>query len=67
MQDKDHYHNHGRGRNISCKNYHCKNYKKKIGRSRGFFSDTVYYPLCGQEGLEHSYICTVGKNGIMYC
>jgi len=67
MQLEEYHNNHGRGRNYSCDNLECKNYNRKIGRSRGFWSANIICPICHKEGLRHSYDCGVSKGGIMFC
>ncbi len=67
MQSEEYHNQHGRGRNISCNNYNCSNFKKKIGRVRGGFARHVICPICHEDGLEHSYTCTVSKNNKMEC
>lgn len=67
MQDEKKHNRHGRGRNVSCMKYGCTNYRKKIGRKRGGFSDWAYCPVCGEKGFEHGYTCKVGKDNIMLC
>lgn len=61
----EYYTTHGRGRNISCNNRDCKNYRHKIGRVRGKYSMSRYCPICGQDGLLRSYSCTISDDGKM--
>lgn len=67
MQSEEYHYRHGRGRNVSCDNWECENYRKKIGRVRGSWSDSITCPICHQEGYVHHYTCTVSKGGIMNC
>lgn len=68
MQDKEYHKNFGRGRNVSCDNFECPNFRKKIGRHRsGWYSRHTICPICHQEGLVHGYSCTVGKDNKMKC
>ncbi len=68
MQHEEYHNNHGRGRNVSCNNYDCLNFRKKISRTRGrFTSGKVICPICHKEGFEHSYSCTVSKDNKMNC
>lgn len=68
MQDKEFHRSFGRGRNVSCMNFNCINYNKKIGRSRsGWYARKVVCQLCHNEGYVHNYNCTVGNNNTMEC
>jgi len=65
MQEEEYHNTHGRGRNISCSNIECKNFGKKIGRSRGALSNATHCPICKKLGREHNYNSIVLKNGIV--
>jgi len=68
MQSEEYHNNHGRGRNISCNNYDCLNFRKKFHRIRGRNNCGRYIcPICHKEGFEHSYSCTVSKGNKMNC
>ena len=53
------------GRNISCNNPDCSNYRKKIGRVRGAFAQTSACPICHQRGIEHTPMCKVTKGNMI--
>ena len=67
MQPEEYHNNYGRGRNISCNNYICPNFRKKIGRIRGGTRGRVICPICNECGYEHSYTCKVTKRDKMTC
>jgi hypothetical protein len=68
MQDEEHHKNFGRGRNVSCNNFNCTNYRKKISRNRsGWYAHSTLCPVCHEAGYVHHYTCGVGKAGLMLC
>ena len=68
MQEEEYHRSFGRGYNVSCDNYNCSNYRKKIGRSRsGWYARNTVCPICHNEGHVHSDACKVGKDNMMLC
>lgn len=68
MQNEELHRSFGRGRNVSCNNFNCKNYRHKIGRRRSnLYVEPNVCPICGVSGFVHDYTCKVGKNNIMLC
>lgn len=68
MQSEEYHKLYGRGRNISCSNYNCSNFRKKIGRVRsGWNAHDTVCPICHKRGYTHSYHCKVGKDNMMLC
>ena len=67
MQSEFQHKNFGRGRNISCNNYNCENFRKKIGRVRSLWSKPTICPICHEEGYQHSELCKVSKDNKMMC
>lgn len=68
MQSEEFHRNFGRGRNVSCNNYNCSNYRKKIGRHRsGWYSRKTICSICQREGYIHNYECRVGVDNTMTC
>jgi len=69
MQSEEYHNTYGRGRNISCSNFNCENYNKKIGRKRGFFAPFVdsRCPICNSKVFVHQPECKVIKNNVIVC
>ncbi len=68
MQKEEYHRSFGRGYNVSCNNYDCSNYGKKISRSRsGWHSHSTVCPICHTDGVVHNYRCKVGKDNMMLC
>jgi len=68
MQSEEYHPVFGRGRNVSCNNYNCSNYRKKIGRSRsGWCARDTVCQICHEIGHVHGYDCKVGKDNVMLC
>lgn len=68
MQDEEYHKNFGRGRNVSCNNFNCVNYRKKISRSRsGWYSRSTSCPVCHELGYIHNPNCRVGEDNMMMC
>jgi hypothetical protein len=68
MQSEEYHKQFGRGFNVSCHNYNCQNFRKKISRSRsGWYSRSTVCPICHEDGFVHTYTCKVGKDNKMQC
>ncbi len=68
MQSEEYHKPFGRGRNVSCINYNCQNFRHKISRSRSrWYSRRTVCQICHEEGYIHSYDCKVGKDNMMLC
>ena len=68
MQLEEYHKTFGRGRNVSCQNYNCSNFRKKISRCRsGWYERETVCPICHEVGYVHSYDCKVGKDNMMLC